>query len=216
MLILLVEDNQYISENIKKFMKLENINIEIANNWKIWREKFNDKHYDFALIDIMLPEIDGLTLCKKIREISEIPIILLTAKSQLDDKLLWFESWADDYLTKPFDLEELLARIKTIKKRFEEPEKFIYKNLEVFLDSQKIFKNWKEVKITLKEFQIFKYLIDHQGIAVSRTDILEHIRWWDELFSKDDKLDVYISNIRKKSYKELIETIKWFWYQINK
>jgi len=216
MRVLLVEDHEDIAKNIQKFMKLENIEVSISKDWKSWLNKAKSTYYDIILLDIMLPKIDGITLCQEIRKIKETPIIMLTAKWEIEDKLQCFNLWADDYLVKPFDLEELLARIKTIRKRFDEPDNFIYKDIKILLDAQKILKKWKEIKLTLKEFQILKYLIEQQWFAVSRTDILNYIRWGEDLFAKDDKLDVYISTIRKKLCKEIIETIKWFWYKINK
>ncbi len=215
MRILLVEDHSDIAHNIKKFLELENYQVDIAKDGAQWLQRFKKTFYDVILLDIMLPKIDGITLCKKIRETREVAIIMLTAKGQLEDKVIGFDCGADDYLVKPFDLTELSIRIKAIMKRFEEPDTFKYKDIEIFFDSKKAHKNWKEVKLTTKEFLLLEYLIQNLNIAVSRADILEYI-WWEDLFENDDKLDVYISNLRRKLDKTLIQTIKWFGYKIEK
>ncbi len=214
--ILLIEDHEDIANNIQKFLALENMQVDIANDGKLWLEQFQNKHYDFVLLDWMLPNMSGIEILKEIRKTREVPILMMTAKWQLNDKLEWFDTGADDYLVKPFDLEELVVRIKTIMKRFEEPDTFTYDKIEINLDSKKIFNNGKEITLALKEYQILEYLIGNQGYATSRSDIVDHIWGWEALFEQDSKLDVYISTLRKKLDKSLIQTIKWFGYKIEK
>ena len=185
-------------------------------DWKKWLERLNSSKYDIMLLDIMLPWLDGIQVCKQARKITEMPIIMITAKHQMEDKMEWFDCGADDYITKPFELVELLARIKAITKRLNKYFSFKFKNIEVVPDKKKILKDWQEVKLTLKEFNIIEYLLQNYWFAVSRTDIIEYIWWWDSLFEWDDKLDVYISNIRKKLDKGIIQTVKWYWYKIEK
>lgn len=215
MRILIVEDHKVIANNIKKFLALENYQVDIATDGIQGLKKFETTFYDIILLDIMMPKMDGITLCKKIRETREVPIIMLTAKGQLADKQEWFNCWADDYLVKPFDLNELLMRINAIMKRFEEVDKFVYKDIEIFFDQKKALKKWQDAKLTNKEFLLISYLIQNIDIAVSRADILEYI-WGEDLFENDDKIDVYISNLRRKLDKELIQTVKWFGYKIEK
>ena len=175
------------------------------------------KHHEFDVIvlDLMLPWMDGITLCKNIRKIRpDVSIIMATAKWQLDDKLEWFSCGADDYLVKPFDLKELDARIQAITKRSGTKNIIEHKNIILDKDQKKVIKNSKEIKLTLKEFQILEYLLERKGRSVSRTEIIEEIRGNDQVFEEDAKLDVYISTLRKKLGKTLIETIKGFGYQI--
>ena len=171
--------------------------------------------YDVIILDIMLPWMDGITLCKNIRKKhTTTPILMTTAKGELDDKLEWFASGADDYIVKPFDLKELDARINAIVKRLPTRDVLEYKKIRLDRDQKKVFKNNKEIKITLKEFQILEYLLERKWRSISRTEIIEEIWGNYQIFEEDAKLDVYISTLRKKLGKTIIETIKWFGYQI--
>ena len=215
MKILLVEDNKTIGNNIKKYLELENHTVVRAENGLYALEVAKRNEFDVIVLDLMLPGMDGITLCKNIRKTHpDTAIIMATAKGQLDDKLEWFESGADDYLVKPFDLKELDARIQAITKRSGTANSIEYKNIRLEKDQKKIFKNNKEIKLTLKEFQIIEYLLERKWRSISRTEIIEEVRGNDQVFEEDAKLDVYISTLRKKLGKTIIETIKWFGYQI--
>lgn len=213
--ILLVEDHKVIAENIKKYLELEWNSVLIAENWLYASQVIKHKNFDIILLDIMLPWLDGISLCKQIRTTQpNTPIIMTTAKWEIEDKLEWFDCWADDYLVKPFDLQELSARIKAIIKRSPDKDYIDYKDIRLDKDQKKVFKKNKEIKFTIKEFMILELLFENIGRSISRTWIIEEIRGNESIFEEDSKLDVYISNIRKKLWKNLIETIKWFWYQI--
>ena len=217
MKILLVEDNKTIGNNIKKYLELEHNDVMRAENGLYASELMKHHAFDVIILDIMLPGMDGITLCKHIKKTHPTtPIIMATAKWELDDKLEWFACGADDYIVKPFDLKELDARIQAITKRSGTANSIEYKNIRLEKDQKKIFKNNKEIKLTLKEFQIIEYLLERKGRSISRTEIIEEIRGNDQIFEEDAKLDVYISTIRKKLGKTLIETIKGFGYQIAK
>jgi len=215
MQLLIVEDNLEIGENIKEYLELE---------WYVvYREKdglagFKTSHehqFDVILLDVMLPGMDGFTLCQKIRERSKVPIIMTTAKWQLDDKEEWFDWGADDYLVKPFALKELALRIKALLKRTEVSDIFSWGDIEVDLEDNKVTKLGKEIKLSLKEFQILAVLIDGWGHMVSRATIIDIVWWWDALWENDGKLDVYISTLRKKLWKGMIETMKGYGYRID-
>lgn len=213
--ILLVEDNKTISENIKKYLELEKNSVFVVENWLYAQQIIKHKKFDLILLDIMLPWLDWISLCKQIRKLEpDLPIIMTTAKWQIEDKLDWFDCGADDYLVKPFDLQELSARIKSISKRSNKKDLLEYQNIRLDKDQKKVFKKNKEIKFTIKEFMILELFFDNIWRSISRTNIIEEIRWNEHIFEEDSKLDVYISNIRKKLWKNLIETIKWFGYQI--
>ncbi|MCR5411647.1 MAG: response regulator transcription factor [Patescibacteria group bacterium] len=142
------------------------------------------------------------------------PVIIITAKSQLEDKLDLFEVGADDYLVKPFDLEELLARLKAVLRRGVIDQLFTFQDIEMNFPKKRVFKSKKEVHLTLKEFQILEILVQNRGVSMSRTDLITYLRGEDSIRDSDEKLDVYICNIRKKLDKNLIETVKGFGYRI--
>lgn len=216
MKILLVEDNKTIANNIKKYLELEWFEIFVAENWLYWLEVAKKNNFDLIILDWMLPGMEWIDVCRKIKKEKDIPIIMTTAKWQLEDKLEWFDMWADDYLVKPFDLEELFARINVLIKRSWWKNIFEKWNLKIDLEAKKILKGKKEIKLTIKEYNIIEILLNNLWIAISRTDIIQEIRWWDSLFEWDGKLDVYISGIRKKLGKDLITTVKGFGYKIEK
>ena len=214
MKILLVEDNKNISDNIKKVLELENSSFLITQkfDWEEAIKSFLLEKYDLILLDLMLPKIDWITLCKRIRLNSEVPIIMMTAKADDDDKILWLESWADDYIVKPFKIRELQARIKSIAKRLHIDKKVTLLDLEIDFTNKIVKKSWEIVSLKLKEFQVLEYIYNKK--TVSKSDLIEYIWWADDLFSNDNKIDVYIYSIRKKLGKNVIKTIKWFGYSI--
>ncbi|EKE26230.1 MAG: two-component response regulator [uncultured bacterium (gcode 4)] len=218
MKVLIIEDNRSINKNIQKYLKLEWFYTEWVFDWKTGLETAISTDFDLILLDIMLPVIDWITVCKKILEQKKVPIIMITAKDEIGDRILWLESGADDYIVKPFDLWELVARINAVLRRWNKEiyDEIQYGDISILLAKKEIFKNNEKIDLTLKEFLILEYLIQNKNQAVSRTDIINYIWWWeDSMFEWDAKLDVYISNLRKKLDKSLIETIKWFWYRIN-
>ena len=213
--ILLVEDNQTIGQNIQKYLELEGYSVLWVQNWSYANEVVKHQEFDLVLLDLMLPGTDGLVVAKTIKQHQEqTRILMMTAKGQLEDKLEGFEVWADDYLVKPFDLEELVARIEALLRRSVQKDAVSYGVLTLDNLQKKIFKGWEEIKLSLKEFQILELLIRNKGMALSRLDIIEEIWGWDAGFEEDGKLDVYLSTIRRKIWKEMIETIKGYGYRL--
>ncbi len=217
MKILLVEDNKEISQNIIRLLQAYDDSLEVipVYRWDEALKVFDSWDFDMLLLDLMLPWEDGISIAKKIRQKSKTPIIIISAKWEDEDKILWLEIGADDYIVKPFKVRELYARIKAVRRRFNPSQsERLPGNIEVDIKNKKVLKEWKEVKLKLKEFQILEYLIKHE--TVSRTDLLDSIWWEEAIFWDDSKLDVYISSLRKKLGKDVIRTIKGFWYTINK
>lgn len=211
--ILIIEDNKAIADNEKRFLEIEWFTVDNVYDWKEGLEKALHNTYDLIVLDLMLPEIDWIEVCKRIREKKQTPIIMATAKWELEDKWEWFEIGADDYIVKPFALEELVMRIHAILKRTELPSVYRIGDLEVLPDEQRIVKNGEDIKCTHKEFLLIEYLAQRQWQAISRTDLIDYIWWWDT-WENDATLDVYIANLRKKLGKDNIETIKWFGYKV--
>ncbi|MDD2486833.1 MAG: response regulator transcription factor [Candidatus Gracilibacteria bacterium] len=218
MKILIVEDNRNINKNIQKYLKLEGFSIEGAFDGQTGYDMAMNNSYDLILLDIMIPVIDGITLCKKILEKKKIPIIMITAKDTIEDKIIGLDSGADDYIVKPFDLKELEARIYAVLRRGNKEmfDKIRFGDIEIDIQKKEITRNGTPIELTLKEFFILEYLIQNRNQAVSRTDIISYI-WGgeDSMFEADSKLDVYISNIRKKLDKSIVDTIKGFGYRVN-
>lgn len=216
MKILLLEDNQEIAENIKEYLEIvKNWNLEIAENLQIAEKKIQESNYDLYIFDVMLPDWESYDLAENIKLKNNTPIIYLTAKSELEDKLMWFDTWGDDYMTKPFELEELVARIESIMKRFWLGLVKIW-DLDINFDARTIIKDAEKILINKTERLILDFLASKIWKISERSDIIEYI-WGEDAVrdqKSDKKLDVYIANIRKKLWKDTIETIKWVWYKI--
>ncbi|MEF2175932.1 MAG: response regulator transcription factor [Candidatus Absconditabacteria bacterium] len=215
--ILVIEDNKIIANNIKKYLEIDGHNITIAENGLYGMEIVKNKQFDIVVLDLMLPGMDGITICNNLKHSQpDLPVIITSAKGQIEDKLELFDSGADDYLVKPFDIKELVARIWVVLKRTPKRELIEIGNIILNRELKSIKKDGLEIKFTLKEFLILELLMLNNGITVSRTDIVQEIWGNESIFEVDAKLDVYISNIRKKLGKEYIETIKGFGYKFGK
>jgi DNA-binding response OmpR family regulator len=177
MKVLLIEDNREISRNIKRYLELDAWKVDIAYDGKTGLEKALQEDYNIILLDGMLPVMDGLEVCKKVQSQKETPIIMITARDELSDTIHGLESGADDYLVKPFDLKELEMRMFAVLRRAQKQifKEIIYKDIVIHLQKREVEKGGEIIHIPLKEFQILEYLITHEGIAVSRTDIIDHI-----------------------------------------
>jgi DNA-binding response OmpR family regulator len=194
---------------------------ELQNAWytcdryKNWDEAIKIEQYDCFVLDVMLPWIDGFEIWKKIRERSEIWIIYLTAKIQLEDKIVWFEVWADDYLTKPFAMKELTLRIDALLQRI--PTHSILLNSWIRIDSSKravTNTDGSTIHCTPIERHVLTELTKNHWQPCSRVDLVEAWWWEDSLFSMSRSLDVTIANLRSKLWKETIITIPKVGYQI--
>ncbi len=220
MKVLIIEDNEILSRNLVRFLSLKDIQSDVSFDWKDWLYKASINFYDVIILDINLPEKDWLELCREFREKwKETPIIMLTSRSAKTDIIDWLNLWADDYLTKPFDYDELLARVNTLTRRNlknKSNTKILIKDYTIDLGTKEVYKWEERVKLSNLEFNLFKYLSQNKGKVVSRQELYEHVWWtfeWDFMFSKT--VDVYIWYLRKKLWKTIIETKKWFWYIIN-
>lgn len=219
MRVLVIEDNEILSRNLVRYLISRDIFAEAAMIWDDWLKKAISKYYDIVVLDINLPWINGLEICKQIREREkDVSIIMLTSRWTKEDIIEWLNTWADDYLVKPFEYDELLARINAIlRRKMKNSSNTIIKVDDIELDLQKVEvkKSWKIVQLSKLEYDLFKFLVQNRWIALSRNEIYEKV--WGEfqvdfMFSKT--IDVYIWYLRKKLWKDLIETKKWFWFLI--
>ncbi|MFM7300848.1 MAG: response regulator transcription factor [Crocinitomicaceae bacterium] len=202
--ILLAEDDENLGMLLHSYLQSKGFNVVLARTGKAAYEKFNGNktQVDFLLLDVMMPEMDGFTLAKEIREIDKtIPILFLTAKSMKEDKLQGFEIGADDYLTKPFSMEELLARINAILRRAKARKKDINESLligkikyEPELSVLHLVEGNK--KLTTKENHLLSLLVKNQGEILDRQATLRAI-WGDDNYFNGRSMDVYIAKLRK-------------------
>lgn len=198
--ILLVEDEKDISEIVNIYMKKEGFNVFEANDGFKALEIFNTEDIHLVLLDVMMPGIDGFEVLEKIRNISEIPIIMVTAKQEEIDRLNGFEKGADDYVIKPFSVKELVKRVNAILKRvYKENLDIVYthKNLKLELNSMKLYKNDEEVIITAAEFSLLMVFFKNKNQILSREQII-HLAYGSEYEGYDRNIDSYIKKIRQK------------------
>ena len=213
-MLLYIEDNQAIAKNVTTYLEAEWYNVHHTIDGQEWLNLALNGRYECIILDVMLPGIDGHTICREIRSHKSVPIIMTTARWELEDKSEWFDGGVDDYLVKPFELAELVMRVRALIGRTQISDVITLGDVEFALDENRCTRWGEEVKLTLKERQILMELLETPGRTVSRGDIVDAVRWGDALYESDGKLDVYIANLRKKLGKELIETIKWLGYKM--
>lgn len=219
MRILLVEDDQKISSFVTIGLESNNYTVDVAFDGIIGEKLALSRKYDVMILDVVIPGISGYELCKKIRNSSIVtPVIMLTSLDSVEDKLTGFNNGADDYLTKPFSFQELLARIKALNRRNKEeiitPQMKIA-DLEIDTLGRKVVRNKKIINLTATEYKILELLISNPGKVFDRIHITEKI-WGFSFNSGTNVIDVHISSLRKKIDKDfdkkLIQTIPGFGY----
>jgi len=200
MRILVIEDEVKIAQFIKRGLKEEGYAVDVAADGEEGHFLLSSNEYDAIILDLMLPKIDGLTLCRTLRkEGNQIPIIMLTAKDTVKDKVKGLDSGADDYLPKPFAFEELLARVRVVLRKKDSRVQTQLKVDELVLDllTHKVTRSGKEIELTVKEYALLEYLMRNAGNIVTRTMISEHV--WDINFDTfTNVIDVYINYLRNK------------------
>jgi DNA-binding response OmpR family regulator len=200
--ILLAEDDENLGLLLNTYLRSKGLEVELTRNGKRAFEKFTGGSYDLCIFDVMMPEMDGFTLAKEIRQIDKrIPIIFLTAKSMKEDKLTGFSAGADDYLTKPFSMEELLARINAVMRRIEasspqEQEKLSIGKIAYEPELRLLQLEDGPKKLTTKENQLLHLLVKNQNDILDRQATLRAI-WGDDNYFNGRSMDVYIAKLRK-------------------
>ena len=202
--VLVVDDEKLIVKGIRFSLEQDGMDIDCAYDGEEAFEKAKQNKYDIILLDLMLPKMDGFTVCQQIREFSSVPIIMLTAKGEDMDKILGLEYGADDYITKPFNILEVKARIKAIIRRTKrpvekEPESNIleFSDMKIDRDSRRVFISNKEINLTAKEFDVLEMLALHQNKVYSREKLLDMI-WGSEYPGDVRTVDVHIRRLREK------------------
>lgn len=220
MKILLVEDEKKVASFIKKGLEEEYYTVDVAHDGREGLNFALADEYDLMIVDIMIPYKDGLALTREIRENKiSTPVLLLTAKVSVDDKVEGLDAGADDYLTKPFAFEELLARMRALLRRTEQDKSLLLKACDLVLDTQThaVKRNGTEITLTPKEYSILEYLLRNKNKIVSRTKLSEHV--YDYHFDTDTNvIEVYINKLRNKIDKDfekpLLYTVRGVGYTI--
>ncbi|AKL95611.1 transcriptional regulatory protein WalR [Clostridium aceticum] len=223
--ILVVDDEEHILELIKFNLEKNGFYVLTSDNGEDCVDLLHNNVVDLVILDLMLPGIDGLEVCKEIRKIeglNKLPIIMLTAKSEETDRILGLELGADDYVTKPFSVRELVARVKAVLRRIEDVKKQEVKVLklrDIIMDLEKheVSVSGRSVELTLKEFELLKMLLENRDKVMSRNVLLDEV-WGYDYFGETRTVDVHIRHLRKKigddESGKYIETIRGVGYKM--
>ena len=208
--IMIVDDDRNICELLRLYIEKEGFETAIANDGKAAVQMFDSVNPDLMLLDIMLPELDGWQVCREIRKKSQCPIIMLTAKGEVFDKVLGLELGADDYVTKPFSVKVLLARIKanirrysgevveTVKPSESEEDKIVIRELVIDNKNYRVTKNGKEIELSNKEYELLYFLASHVGEVFEREELLGKVWGYESYYGGMRTVDVTMSRLRAK------------------
>lgn len=222
--ILVVEDEVKIARFIQLELKYEGYNVDISHDGREGLNMAVQGNYDLIILDVMLPSLNGMEVLRRLRQVSDVTVIMLTAKGDVMDKVMGLDIGADDYMTKPFAIEELLARIRvSLKRRRVSTTVDIGEDIiqveKLVIDDKKHTVNYdnENIELTKKEYDLLKYLIDNKGIVVTRDNILQNI-WGYDYIGDTNVVDVYIRYLRSKIDNKfnikLIHTVRGVGYQI--
>ena len=219
--ILIIEDDAKIRRFLQLELEHEGYQIDLAENGEEGLSKVQKLYYDVILLDLMLPLISGEEVCKKIRAVSDVPIIVITAKDDIRNKVELLDMGADDYITKPFNIEELFARIRVSlrnKKDFKIKNTLIYDNLKIDLSSKTLYKDEEPISLTKTEYNLMEFFMINKEICVTREKVIEEL--WGFDYEGDGKIiDVYVNSLRKKIddvAHKYIHTVRGFGYMLSK
>ena len=206
--LLIVEDEDHLAAGLKLNLELEGYNVDVASNAKEAGQRLLDPNgYDAIVLDVMLPDINGFELCRKFREAGNfIPVIMLTARSSPEDRVLGLEAGADDYMVKPFELDELLARVRSVlrRQRWEQntghqvkAATLSFGNAEINFDTHEVTVSGESVQLTQLELDLLRYFAENAGRVLSRTELLERV-WKLRNYGNTRTVDNFISRLRRR------------------
>ena len=215
--VLIVEDEKALAEILEYNFKKEGYAVDTASDGEIALDKIIFKAPDLVILDWMLPKLSGIELCKKVRsnkKIKNIPIIMLTARGEEEDRLKGLEMGVDDYVTKPFSINELLARAKAVLKRIRPifaEEEVIFKDIKINIGTHKVFRNSKEIKLGPTEFNLLRFFMENISRVFSRQQLLNHV-WKHDALVEPRTVDVHVRRLRKSlnagNQKDFIRTVR--------
>lgn len=218
MRILLVEDEESLASIIKKGLEEENYNIDVCHDGETGLSMGESLVYDGIILDLMIPGLDGISLLNALRDRAIVtPVLILSARDTLEDKIKGLDTGADDYLTKPFEFDELLARLRALIRRGAPEKRAVLKvhDLEVDTASREVKRGGEVIQLTAKEYMLLEYLVFNKNIALSRAKIAEHI--YDMSAHRESNvIDVFVNSLRNKlnegHQQQLIETVRGIGY----
>ena len=215
--ILIVEDEQNLARFIELELTHENYTVDIENDGKVGLDKALSTPYDLYILDLMLPNINGLEICRQIRQKTTTPIIIITAKSETYDKVAGLDYGADDYIVKPFDIEELLARIRAVLRRQPDKDVLDINGIIIDKDAFKVTVNGHQLELTKTEYDLLYVLAENRNHVMQREQILDHV-WGYNSEVETNVVDVYIRYLRNKlkpfNKEKSIETVRGVGYVI--
>lgn len=217
--ILLVEDDKHIARFVELELQHEGYDVTVAFDGRDGLALTTNEQYDVLLLDVMLPSINGIEICRRVRTQSQVPIILLTARDAVMDRVAGLDAGADDYIVKPFAIEELLARIRTILRRAEPPEKrggqtLQFRDIEMDIDAYEVLVHGNRLDLTKTEYDLLKLLMEHKNRVCTRELILTSV-WGYDTDIETNVVDVYIRHLRTKlpgDSNAYIETVRGVGY----
>jgi DNA-binding response OmpR family regulator len=216
MRILVVEDEHLIAQSLKKGLEQEHYTVDLSYTGTEGYDLAAAEQYDAIILDLMLPGMDGITVCRRLRtEGIHTPVLMLTAKSQVPDRVHGLDAGADDYLPKPFAFEELLARLRALTRRPQETVGTILATDDIRLDTVNFTVSYrgKNVELSSREFALLEYMLRHKGMILTKDQIIEHV--WDyEADILPNTVEVYVRKLRNKLSADAITTIRGFGYRM--
>ena len=226
--VLIIDDDRELCLLIKRSVLLEDIEADICNTGKVGLQKLKEKQYQLVILDVMMPGMDGFETLEKIRKESSLPILMFTSKNDSASKVRGLRAGADDYLTKPFDMDELIARIVSLIRRYTRfnqqdgtaQQKLEFDGLQIDLENRSVTTENGTFELPPKEFDLLLYCVKHQGKILTKQQIYEEV-WGEEYFYDDSNIMAIISRLRKKlevnpSSPKYIQTVKGIGYRFNK
>ncbi len=219
--ILVVDDEPFIADLLAAALRFEGFQVEVSGSGREALQVATRGRYDLVMLDVMMPDLEGTEVCRRLRESGvAVPVVFLTARDSTEDKVLGL-GMADDYVTKPFSLEELVARVRAVLRRagHEGPDaaELRYADLVMSVDTHEVWRDGRSIELTATEFRVLQYLLEHPRRVVPKSEILDHV--WDYSFEGDANIvETYISYVRKKLDESggpsLIHTVRGVGYSL--
>lgn len=219
--LLIVDDEEKIVEVLKEYAEFEHYSVDSAPNGMVAIQKCLENSYDLVIMDIMMPKLDGFSAVKEIRKKSDVPVIMLSARSEEYDKLFGFELGIDDYVVKPFSPKEVMARVAAVLKRRNAKLKvevvknvLTFEGLEIDITGRNVLVNGQKAELTPKEYELLFYMVKNKGVALSRERLLQDV-WGFDFYGDDRTVDTHIKMLRSnlKEYRKFIITLRSLGYK---